>query len=108
LENGKTQVMAAELKANTRVVVNVGSGKEPLTAKEVLIGGSAPSASEAIALTALRLSTWRSRLSCCSPALGLTRSMRQSGAESRKGAAFRPSGSDPLREIKRRPGRAFS
>jgi hypothetical protein len=37
---GKTAIKVADLKEGERVVVNVGPGKEPLTAKEILVGGA--------------------------------------------------------------------
>lgn len=37
---GKTAASASDLKPNSRVVVSVGNGKEPLTATEVRLGDS--------------------------------------------------------------------
>jgi hypothetical protein len=41
---GKEKLDAAALKAGERVVVDVGTGKEPMTAREVKLGTAAPPA----------------------------------------------------------------
>jgi len=40
ITRGKTRLAAGELKAGDRVVVNIGSGKAPLTAKAVQVGAA--------------------------------------------------------------------
>lgn len=40
ITRGKTKLSAADLKVGDRVVVNIGSGKAPLTAKAVQVGAA--------------------------------------------------------------------